>query len=249
MDSARSDKTTLLEVCVDDAAGLAAAIEGGADRIELCSALSVGGLTPTHGFMALAARAPIPVFALIRPRAGSFVFDARDVAIMREDIAAARQMGLAGVVIGASRHDGRLDETVLGELVSAADGLGLTLHRAFDLVPDSLEALEVAIGLGFRRILTSGGQKTALAGLDTLRAVVAAAGSRLSVMPGGGLKPDMAATFLSVPGISELHASCGKPVHAAETRLVELGFLASDARQTDSETVRAFKAAMELAAS
>lgn len=248
MDTSGSDQKRLLEVCVDDAAGLAAAIEGGADRIELCSALSVGGLTPTRGFMALAARAPIPVFALIRPRAGSFVFDASDVAIMRDDIAAARQTGLAGVVIGASRQDGRLDEAVLGELVEAANGLGLTLHRAFDLVPEPLEALEVVIGLGFRRILTSGGQKTALAGLDTLRAVAAAAGSRLSVMPGGGLKPDMAGTFLSIPGISELHASCGAPVHAAEARLVELGFLSADARQTDLETVRAFKAAMTLAA-
>lgn len=248
MDTARSDKTRLLEVCVDDAAGLAAAIEGGADRIELCSALSVGGLTPTHGFMALAARAPIPVYALIRPRAGSFVFDASDVAIMCDDIAASRQAGLAGVVIGASRDDGRLDEAVLRDLVKAADGLGLTLHRAFDLVPDPLAALEVAIGLGFRRILTSGGQKTALAGLETLRAVAAAAGSRLSVMPGGGLKLDMAGTFLSIPGISELHASCGTPVEAAEARLIELGFLSADARQTDAATVQAFKAAMTLAA-
>jgi copper homeostasis protein len=149
--------TALLEICVADAASLEAAIEGGADRIELCSALELGGLTPSPGLMRLAAQAPIPVYAMIRPRAGDFVFSAREGEIMLADIEAVGGAGLAGVVLGASLPDGRLDEALLSRLHGHARGLGTTLHRAFDLVPDRPAALEAAIALGFERILTSGG--------------------------------------------------------------------------------------------
>ena len=114
----------LLEVCVDSAAGLDAAVAGGADRIELCSALDVGGLTPSAGLTRLAAGCGLPVFAMIRPRAGGFVFGAADVAVMQADIAAAREAGLAGVVLGASRPDGRLDEWVLAGWSSRRQDLG-----------------------------------------------------------------------------------------------------------------------------
>ena len=139
----------ILEVCVDDADGLAAAIAGGADRIELCSALGVGGLTPTRGFMQLAARSPIPVNAIIRPRIGGFVYSDDEAAIMIADIEAACEAGLAGVVVGASRSDGTLDRAVLERLIKAAATLDVTLHRAFDLVPDFDAAVEMAIDLGF----------------------------------------------------------------------------------------------------
>ena len=155
----------LLEVCVDSAEGLAAAIGGGADRIELCSSLELGGLTPSFGLMRFAARQPLPVYAMIRPRAGDFVFDANELAIMRDDIAMARESGLAGVVLGASRSDGRLDADMLAELVGHSYGMGLTLHRAFDCAgPDFGDALDLAIGLGFERILTSGGAASAVGG-------------------------------------------------------------------------------------
>eukprot|EP01036_Dinobryon_divergens_P055490 gene55490-74084_t len=110
----------ILEICVDDAEGLAAAIKGGADRIELCSSLGSGGLTPSFGFMQLAARAPIPVNALIRPRVGDFVFGDEDIDIMIADIEAARAAGLAGVVIGAAQASGTLDRPVLERLVEAS---------------------------------------------------------------------------------------------------------------------------------
>ncbi|MGV8936652.1 MAG: copper homeostasis protein CutC [Allorhizobium sp.] len=240
-----TERKTVLEVCVDDAAGLAVAIAGGADRIELCSALSVGGLTPTVGFMSLAGTSAVPVHALIRPRPGDFVFSPAEVDIARRDINAAGQAGLAGVVIGASLGDGRLDEDTLGILVDEAAGLDLTLHRAFDLVPDQLAALEAAIGLGFNRILTSGGSRTALDGLATLAAVASAAGNRISIMPGGGLRPETVAQFLALPGLLELHASCARPAKTADPVLVDLGFLAAESRRTDLDTVRAFRAAMD----
>ncbi|MBY0398419.1 MAG: copper homeostasis protein CutC, partial [Thermoleophilia bacterium] len=146
-----------LEVCADSVEGMLAAARGGADRIELCSALEVGGLTPSAGQMARAARLGVPVHALIRSRAGDFCFGPDEVAAMLEDIGAAKAAGLAGVVIGASRSDGRLDEETLSALRSAAGRMSVTLHRAFDLVPDFGEAVEAAVRLGFERILTSGG--------------------------------------------------------------------------------------------
>ena len=158
----------LLEVCVEDIAGLKAAVEGGGDRIELCSALPLGGLTPSAGLMAAAARMPVPAYAIIRPRAGGFVYSADELDIMKRDIDATRTLGLAGVVLGASLPDGRLDVDTLSALTAHAEGLGKTLHRAFDLVPDVEEAVDVAISLGFEHILTSGGAKTAAEGLAVL---------------------------------------------------------------------------------
>lgn len=234
----------MLEICVDDAAGLAAAVSGGADRIELCSALSVGGLTPSIGLMTLAARAPIPVHALIRPRPGDFHHGRDEVEIMKRDVAAAREAGLAGVVIGASLTDGRLDETALSALIAEADGVTLTLHRAFDLAPDLIEAMETAIGLGFHHILSSGGRRTALEGIETLAKLGEAAGDRISIMPGGGVRADVAAQLLALPGIRELHASCSRAPAACDPRLAEFGFIKPDSRETDEEAVRALKAVM-----
>ncbi|MBP1853001.1 copper homeostasis protein CutC [Rhizobium halophytocola] len=235
-----------LEVCVETEAGLRAAINSGADRIELCSALSVGGLTPSAGFMRLAAEASVPVHALIRPRAGSFVHDAAERDIITADIREAKAAGLAGVVIGALTCDNRLDLPALRQLVDAADGLSLTLSRAFDLVEDPLVALEEAISLGFSRILTSGCAPSAPHGLETLRRLAARADGRIGLLPGGGVRAENAPALLAINGICELHASCGNS-RPADDRLSALGF--SDARDvfTDTEKVRALKRAMQIA--
>ena len=169
-----------LEICIDSPAGLAAAISGGADRIELCSALALGGLTPSPGLMALAAKAPIPVHALIRPRAGDFTFTEAEIAAMEADIDAARAAGLKGVVLGASHPDGTLDSETLSRLIARAKNLELTLHRAFDLVPDFPRAVDAAIAMGFSRILTSGGAPRAIDGLETLKTIVAHAAGRIA---------------------------------------------------------------------
>ncbi|WP_159949797.1 copper homeostasis protein CutC [Rhizobium sp. 18065] len=234
-------QTRILEVCVDDADGLAAAIAGGADRIELCSALGVGGLTPTRGFMALAAKCHIPVNAIIRPRIGGFVYSDDEISIMLADIQAACEAGLAGVVIGASRPDGTLDRAVLERLIKAALKLDVTLHRAFDLVPDFDAAVEMAIHLGFSRILTSGGARHAEAGLPVLQHAAEVGRGRISIMPGGGVRPGNAAAFLAIPGIFELHASCSQPMEP-NADLVDFGFSPANARRTDADTVRQMKA-------
>ncbi|MUZ75328.1 copper homeostasis protein CutC [Agrobacterium vitis] len=226
----------LLEVCVDSVAGLEAAIAGGADRIELCAALDCGGLTPSIGLMQRAAQAPIPVFAMIRPRAGSFAFSPDEVAVMAADIHAARQAGLSGVVLGASLPEGRLDVEVLGHLTAVATGLAMTLHRAFDLVPDFEEALEQAIALGFGRILTSGGAQSVVAGFDRLKSLSKAADGRIIIMPGGGLRPDRIAPFWQA-GLREFHASCSAPIEV-DPVLVEFGFAKAGQMQTDSDVVR-----------
>lgn len=231
----------LLEICVDSAEGLAAAIEGGADRIELCSALGVGGLMPSYGLMQHAKRtSPIPVYPLIRPRAGSFIYDEADIAIMEADIAQARELGLSGVVIGAITQDRRLDRQVLERLMEAASGVDITLHRAFDMVSDPFEALETAVDLGISRILTSGCAKNVSLGMDTLKRLAHQANGRISIMPGGGVTADLAPELLASGGIHEIHAS-GSASCAEEPALVEFGFAPEQRKQTSPEVIRALK--------
>jgi copper homeostasis protein len=248
MTSQEKASAPLLEVCVDDIAGLEAAVSGGADRIELCSALDSGGLTPSCGFMAAAAQVPIPVFALIRPRAGGFVYSEAEVAVMEADIAAARDAGLAGVVIGATTADGALDQQVNRKLVDAAMGLDLTLHRAIDVVSDMERAVDLAISLGFSRVLTSGGARHAEEGIDIIARLVERSAGKISIMPGGGVRPENAARFLAIPGVTELHASCSG-AYVGAGRLVELGFLSEMPRRTDAAIVRQLKAQINVRAS
>jgi copper homeostasis protein len=233
----------ILEVCVDTVAGLEAAVAGGADRIELCSALSLGGLTPSAGFMRHAAGCGVPVMAMIRPRTGDFVWSQAEVLAMQADIAEARAAGLAGVVLGALLPDGRLDAEALARLVAAAQGMDLTLHRCFDLVPDMGAALEAAVALGFRRILTSGGAVTAAAGARRIRTLVERAAGRIVIMPGAGVSAENAARLLGL-GTGELHGSCSVSV-AVNGPGVTFGFGPGVERRTDTATVRAMKRAME----
>lgn len=235
----------LLEVCVDDAAGIAAAAMGGADRIELCASLAVGGLTPSSGLMALAAEGPLPTMAMIRPRAGDFVWSADEVRALKAEVAAARSFGLAGVVIGASRPDGGLDRDTLAELVEAAHGLDITLHRAIDLTPDPVDAMATCVSLGIRRVLTSGGERTALQGLDRLAAMAATAPG-VTVMPGGGVNVDNINRFAERMWLSEVHASCSAPAPApSNPRVLDFTFQSPDARRTDVDKVHALRAALD----
>lgn len=234
----------LLEVCVADAESLAAAIQGGADRIELCSALELGGLTPSPGLMRLAAKAPIPAYAMVRPRSGDFIFSSSDVDLMLADIDAIRSFGLAGVVVGASRNDGTLDAELMRLLLDRAQGLGSTLHRAFDLVPDFENAIETAVGLGFERILTSGGAATALAGLSALRHIHDAARGRITIMPGAGLTPDNVGALLEAIPFAEIHSSCSASQPTASTQATRMGFAQPTHKRTDRTIVAAFKRAL-----
>lgn len=231
-----------LEVCVDTADGLAAAIAGGADRIELCAALALGGLTPSPGLMQIAGSCPVPVYAMVRPREGDFVFGPADITAMLADIAATRLAGLAGVVIGANRADGTLDLPVLQRLIEAAQGLDITLHRAFDLVPDMPAALEQVIALGIPRILTSGGARTAIDGAENLARLFEQAAGRIIIMPGAGITALSVVHLQHLP-LREIHASCAA-AHPVISAAVRLGFSSPERRQTDIADVLALRGAL-----
>ncbi len=235
-----------LEICLDTPAGLAAAVAGGADRIELCAALDSEGLTPAPGLMAQAGACGVATFALIRCRAGDFVFDAGDLDAMRRDIDAARAAGLAGVVLGASRPDGRLDEAGLSGLIAHAAGLGAALHRAFDVTPDKFEALETAVGLGFQRILTSGGRPGAPEGADLIAELIQRAGERVTIMPGAGLDDRNVADFVRRTGAREVHAACRAPVAGQRGGLdAELGFVTPRLQDTSLAAIQAMRRALD----
>lgn len=237
-----------LEVCVDDAKGLDAAIKGGADRIELCAALAIGGLTPSIGLMQLSAKAPIPIMVMIRPRAGSFVWSEDELQIMEAEIAATRALGLAGVVIGANLLDGKLDKPALQRLVKAADGLDIALHRSIDLTPDAAQAVQAAAALGINRILSSGGALKAVSGLERLIAMQRAANGKIVIMPGSGVNIDtLPAIAATLPDLTEIHASCSAPVDADEV-LLNFGFAVPGATRTTKAKVAELRAALDTIA-
>jgi len=234
----KNPKRTQLELCVEDMTGLTAAAAGGADRIELCSSLVVGGLTPSTGFMRAAARSGVPAMALVRPRAGGFVYTDDEIEVMLADIALARAEGLAGVVIGAARPDATLDLELLARLRDAAGPLDVSLHRVFDLTPDPFAAIDQAVELGFSRILTSGQQKSVPEGLELLVALGEHANGRISIMPGGGITLANVGEVIRSTGITEIHSSCSVVDGEAEPALVRFGFAPGGPRKRfDPEAV------------
>jgi len=241
-----SDTTPTLEICVDSHAGLDAAIEGGADRIELCAALDLGGLSPQLSLLKAAQNCPVPVYCMVRLRPGDFVFSSAEIAGMCAEIAQIRELGHAGVVLGAGSPDG-LDVTALQTLATAAEGLGRTLHRVVDTLTDRDPVIGVAANLGFERVLTSGGMPKAVDGVDAIASMVAAAPNGLSIMPGGGVSPDNAADILRRTGAREIHASARSRITDASPELRRLGFASDQDRTIDPATVRALKQAVRTA--
>ena len=231
-----------LEVAVDDSQGLSAAVQGGADRIELCSALDLGGLTPSYGLMREASECGRPVYAMIRPRSGAFCYTKAEIAVMCDDIAAARLCGLQGVVFGALDARNQLDAEVMTHLMGAAHGLGVTLHRAFDMINDWRPALELAIDLGVERILTSGGAASAPAGVAQLSKMLQAAAGRIIIMPGAGISALTIGQLMHLP-LREVHASCSGPILPSDNAIA-MGFASKDAKRTDAARVRALKSAL-----
>lgn len=232
-----------LEVCVDDFAGIFAATKGGADRIELCSALGLGGLTPSAGLLKIARESLLPAMAMIRPRAGDFVWTRDERAALVAEIHAVRDAGLAGVVIGASLPNGDLDGETLQELMHAAKGLDVTLHRAIDLTSDVDAALQICCDLGIKRVLSSGGAKTVMAGLERLSQM---ATHTISVMPGGGVTAENVADLAAQLPLSEVHASCSVLATTPQNpKITDFGFQPSRARATDANSVAALRKALD----
>lgn len=200
--------TITIEVCVDNIESLLTAQASGANRIELCSALALGGLTANAGFVQKSLDlATIPIYAIIRPRAGDFVYSEQEIDIMVSDIKFMKLLGVQGVVIGALTADGNIDEAALKRLMAASRDLGVTFHRAFDLCNDPQQALEILITAGCERILTSGQQAQALQGCDLIKDLVNQADGRISIMPGAGVNPANAVEIIKLTQVTELHLS------------------------------------------
>jgi copper homeostasis protein len=196
----------LVEACVDSVESALAAARGGAHRIELCAGLVEGGTTPSAGTLAVCrARLDIPIFVLIRPRGGDFLYSAAELAVMLEDIGRAKEAGAHGVVTGALRADGEIDADRTRELIAAARPLRVTFHRAFDVCRDAGRALETLIALGVDRVLTSGQAGTAPEGVETIARAVRQAAGRIAVLPGGGITVDNVADLVRATGVTEVH--------------------------------------------
>lgn len=190
---------------------------GGAHRIELCTGLELDGLTPSAGLLAEVKKAiALPVFVLIRPRGGDFSYSEEEIQVMLADIHYAREMGADGIVSGALRTDGVLHIEHTHRLVEASGKLPFTFHKAFDVCSQPLDALEALAGMGVARILTSGCQPNALAGIDMLRQLKASAGNRLSIMCGGGVRSTNIAQIAAQTGLAEFHSSA-RPAGAKDT--------------------------------
>ncbi|HKE48635.1 MAG TPA: copper homeostasis protein CutC [Rhodanobacteraceae bacterium] len=200
--------TPLLEVAANSVASALAAREAGAGRIELCASLGEGGLTPSYATIALAReRLAIPLYVLIRPRAGDFLYGDIELETMRRDIEACVRLGCDGVVVGALDADGDVALATCRALIDAAGALGVTFHRAFDVARDPRQALEDIVSLGCERILTSGQCATAAEGAPLIRALIREAAGRLVVMPGAGIDAGNIAAIRAATGAAEFHAS------------------------------------------
>ena len=239
--SARSGQTSL-EICVDDMAGFEAAQLDQVERIELCAALDLGGLTPSGGFLAQARRSRVPVFVMIRPRAGNFIFSPADIAQMENDIALVREAGMDGVVLGAALEDGTLDYALLERLSLACGSLHRQLHRVFDLTPDPIAALDMAMDLGFERVLTSGQAVRAPDGAACLRRLNDHARGRIDIMAGSAVRPDNVGDLIASSGVKSFHASCRIKSAVQDGRLDHFGFAASHAVTSSAEILRLHEA-------
>ncbi|XP_066159057.1 copper homeostasis protein cutC homolog [Euwallacea fornicatus] len=203
----------VLEVCVDSLESAVAALNGGADRLELCSSLIEGGLTPTPGLLTKIQNMnprKVPVYCMLRCRPGNFIYKIEEVEIMKEDAKILRRSGADGFVFGALANNADVDMKTCREIIKACYPLPVTFHRAFDFVRRPTIEVEVIIDLGFERILTSGKQQTAQVGVKLIKKLIEQAGSRIILMPGGGVNKDNIKYILDNTEAKEIHGSFKK---------------------------------------
>ena len=237
-----------LEICLDSVESAVAAANGGAERIELCSALSEGGITPSAGLIcAVRAAVNIRLFVIIRPRGGNFVYSDHELDVMRRDISEVKARGVDGVVLGVLTRQDDVDIFRTRELIEYARPLQVTFHRAFDVCKDMDAALEDVIACGADRLLTSGGKTDAVKGMNTIAALQKKAGDRIRIMAGGGVRISNVRNLALRTGIREIHTSLSTPVRSAaydggaEVNALHGGFTRFLVREDE---VRAFKAAL-----
>ncbi len=203
----------VIEVCVDSVASSVAAERGGAARVELCSNLVEGGVTPSAGLIeAVRARISIGLHVIIRPRGGDFCYLPEEFEIMQKDIALAKKLGADGIVFGVLDTNGHIDVTRTRELIDCARPMQVTFHRAFDMCADLVRGLDDVCATGADRLLTSGGEQDCLLGTDTLARLVSDARGRITIMACGGIRPGNVAEILERTGVSEIHVGLSTPV-------------------------------------
>ena len=227
---------TKLEVCIDSEEGIKACLFGKADRIELCSSLNFGGLSPSFNLMKLAANISIPTRVMIRPRSGDFYFSPGEMSQMLINIDYARSIGLEGVVLGITLQNGEIDQEALKTLSERSIGMGKTLHRVVDSIINPIHAVDIAINLGFDCILSSGGAKTAIEGLKVLKEMHNRAAGRIEVMPGSGVTSKNVGKISSSFKPNWLHSSCSSK-YQNELELDKLGSQEDIKRFTDSKKI------------
>jgi copper homeostasis protein len=200
-----------LEIAVFSVQSALDAIQAGADRIELCENPNEGGTTPSYGsLLAMSKQQTVPVFPIIRPRGGDFLYTDTEYQIMKQDIIVAKELGFKGVVIGLLNSDGRIDKTRTAELVSLAKPMQVTFHRAFDRCVDPIQGLEDIIETGCHRILTSGQVPNVANALPLIKKLVGQANGRIVIMPGSGVRANNINEILQQTGVVEIHSSARK---------------------------------------
>jgi copper homeostasis protein len=216
----------ILEVCAFNIQSCFIAEKNGASRIELCADPLQGGTTPSHGLVQYALEhISIPVFPMIRPRGGNFIYDDDELAIMRKDILACKELGCTGIASGIQLANGDIDTDRLKRIVDWAAPMEVTCHKVFDATPDAFTALENVIAAGCTRILTSGLHKTAVDGTQVIAQLIAQAAGRIIIMPGGGVRSSNIAQLVSETGAGEYHSSAlipKNPGHIADADEVRL---------------------------
>ena len=205
----------ITEICANSFESAIAAQEGGANRIELCDDLSVGGLTPSRDLIRkVIQELNIPVHVLIRPGGGDFVYSKDEFEIMLKDIDFCKRIGCSGIVSGALTQENTIDKKVTQQLIAASEGMDFTFHRAFDLVKNPLEAIETVMQLGITRLLSSGQQNKAIDGIELLKKLKSLSEEKLQIMPGSGINSENALAFKKA-GFEMIHFSATKKAKEA----------------------------------
>ncbi len=204
----------LLEICANSYQSAVNAEKAGAQRIELCTELGVGGITPSYGMLTEVMKSlSIQVFVLIRPRSGNFVYSDSEFKSMKQDIELCKKLGCNGIVSGVLNEDHTLDVQRTKELVELSKPLPFTFHRAFDCVPNPTQALNKLVDLDVKTILTSGQQPKAVNGINLLKKLQEFAGNKTTILAGGGINPENALLFKKA-GLRAIHASASTILNA-----------------------------------